>query len=233
VGLILDNSGSMLDKRREVARAALAFAEAGGPADELFVVNFNENVYLGLPPPILFTNDVQRLKAALLTAPPGLTALYDGVAAGLAHLSRATRARKALLVLSDGGDNASRRSLEDVLEVAHRSSATIFTIGLYDETNRDRNPRVLRRLSRESGGRAYFPGSLEHLEDVWVDIAEGIRSQYTIGYRSTDRRRDGGFRRVTIAASAGGKPRLRVTTRDGYVAPDDAEPCEGNPCDHH
>jgi VWFA-related protein len=232
VGLILDNSGSMLDKRSEVARAALAFVDAGGPADELFVVNFNENVYLGLPPSTPFTNDVRQLRAALLTAPPGLTALYDGVAAGLAHLRGAIRARQALVVLSDGGDNASQRSLEDVLEIARRSSATIFTIGLYDETNQDRNPRVLRRLSRESGGRAYFPESLEHLEDVWVDIAGGIRSQYTIGYQSTNRRRDGAFRRVTITASPGGKPRLRVTARDGYVAPEDGTRCEASPCGH-
>jgi VWFA-related protein len=232
VGIILDNSGSMLDKRREVARAAIAFADAAGPGDELFVVNFNENVYFGLPLPILFTNDVRQLRAALLTAPPGLTALYDGVAAGLAHLESAARARQALVVLSDGGDNASQRSLEDLLQIVHGSSATIFTIGLYDETNRDRNPGVLRRLSRESGGRAYFPDSLDDLEDVWIDIAGGIRSQYTIGYHSTNRSRDGAFRRVTIAAIRSGKPGLRVTTRDGYVAPDDGTRCELSPRDH-
>jgi hypothetical protein len=94
-------------------------------------------------------------------------------------------------VLSDGGDNASCRDLDDVLDMARRSSATIYTIGMYDETNLDRNPRVLRQIARVSGGRAYFPRALNDLSQVWRDIASGIRSQYTIGYHSTNPTRDG------------------------------------------
>lgn len=219
VGLLIDNSGSMRERRADVARAALAFVSASNPEDEVFVVNFNENVYFGLPPSIPFTNDVEKLRSALAAAPAGLTALYDAVARGLEHLKTGTRDRKALVVLSDGGDNASHRNLDDVLQIAQRSSATIYTIGIYDDTDADRNPRVLRKIAQMSGGRAYFPGSVVDLEKVWRDIAGGIRSQYTIGYSSTNPNHDGAFRKVTIVASRDGGKTLRVTTRDGFLAP--------------
>jgi Ca-activated chloride channel homolog len=220
VGLVIDNSGSMGAKRAAIAKAALAFASASNSEDEMFVVNFNENVYLGLLPSIPFTNDQEQIRSALLrTAPVGLTALYDALAVGIEHLKIGTRYRKALLVLSDGGDNASRRPLDDVLQIAQRSSATIYTICIYDESDRDRNPRVLRKIAGLSGGRAYFPGSLNDLEQVWRDIAGAIRSQYTIGYHSSNPNRDGMFRKVKITASRNGGQGLRVTTRDGYFAP--------------
>jgi Ca-activated chloride channel family protein len=131
-------------------------------------------------------------------APGGLTALYDA-----------------------GGDNASRRTLDDVLQIAQRSSATIYTIGIYDETDLDRNPRALQKIARLSGGRAYFPDSVKDLEQVWRDIAGGIRSQYTIGYHSSNPKRDGGFRKVKITTGPEGRGSLRVTTRDGYFASTD------------
>jgi VWFA-related protein len=217
VGLIIDNSGSMREKRADVAKAALDFVTASNPEDEMFVVNFNEKVYFGLPNSMGFTNDVHLLRAALTTAPGGLTALYDALAAGIEHLKTCARDRKALVVLSDGGDNASHRTLDEVLQIAQRSSATIYTIGIYDDNDSDRNPRVLRKIAQLTGGRAYFPESLDDMQRVWRDIAGGIRSQYTIGYFSSNPTRDGGFRKVTIAATRkGGK--LRVTTREGYVA---------------
>jgi VWFA-related protein len=219
VGLIIDNSGSMRERRADVAKAALEFVSASNPEDEVFVVNFNERVYFGLPPSIPFTNDLDRLRDALRTAPAGLTALYDALAAGLEHLKAGTRDRKALVVLSDGGDNASHRSLDDVLQIAKRSSATIYTIGIYDDSDPDRNPGVLRKIAALSGGHAYFPNSPNDLEQVWRDIAGGIRSQYTIGYHSSNPNRDGMFRRVKITASRNGGRGLRVTTRDGYLGP--------------
>jgi Ca-activated chloride channel homolog len=219
VGLVIDNSGSMVDKRAEVVNAALTFVAASNPGDELFIVNLNERAFLGLPASIRFTNDVSQLRPALLPVATGLTALYDALALGLTHLNTGTRDRKALVVLSDGGDNASQRRLDDVLELARRSSATIYTIGVYDETNRDRNPRVLRQIADISGGRAYFPRALTDLSQVWRDIAGGIRSQYTLGYQSTNAARDGTFRKVTIAAKRDGGRALRVATRDGYLAP--------------
>ena len=221
VGLVIDSSGSMLHKRQEVTRAALAFANASNSGDEMFVVTFNEKVYLGLPSSIPFTNDLGQIRSALLrTAPAGLTALYDALALAIEHLNSGTKERKALVVLSDGGDNASHRSLDNVLQIAKRSNATIYTIGIYDDTDLDRNPRVLRKIAELSGGRAYFPESLNDLEQVWQDIAGGIRHQYTIGYHSRNPDRDGRFRSVRITANRNGRG-LRVTTRDGYIAPAD------------
>jgi Ca-activated chloride channel homolog len=135
-------------------------------------------------------------------------------------LKTGARDRKALVVLSDGGDNASRRRLDDVLQMVQRSSAAIYTIGIYDDTDLDRNPSVLRKIAQVSGGRAYFPKSLRDLERVWRDIAGGIRSQYTIGYHPSNPNRDGMFRKVKITATGNGRD-LRVTTRDGYFAPAD------------
>jgi VWFA-related protein len=225
IGLILDNSGSMLTKRADVAGAAIVFAGASHPEDEMFVVNFNENVYLGLPSSIPFTSDRTQIRSALLKhAPAGLTALYDALAFGIDLLKRGTRDRKVLIVLSDGGDNASRRRLDDVLEMAKRSSATIYTIGIYDESDLDRNPKVLRKIADLSGGRAYFPQGLKDLDRVWRDIATDIRSHYTLGYQSNNPSHDGEFRKVEITARRNGRRNLRVITRDGYFAPVETGP---------
>lgn len=216
IGLIIDNSGSMQSKREDVVDAALAFADASNAEDELFLINFNENVYLGLPPSIAFTNSTSEIRLALFgAAPAGMTALYDALAAGIEHLNTGTRDRKALVVLSDGGDNASRRRLDEVIEIARRSSATIYTIGIYDETDMDRNPRVLRRIAELSGGRAYFPKSSNELNRVWRDVAREIRNQYTIGYRPSNASRDGRYRKIKINVSRNGR-NLRVMTREGY-----------------
>lgn len=222
VGIVIDNSGSMNNKHADVAEAALVFAEASNSGDEIFIINFNEHVSFALPRSIPFTNDMEQIRLALFrAAPTGLTALYDALAAGLEHLKSGTRERKALVVLSDGGDNASTRPLDDMLAMAQRSSATIYTIGIYDETNQDRNPGVLRKIAELSGGRAYFPDSLNDLDEVWSSIAGGIRSQYTIGYVSDNAGRDGAFRKVRITAGRNGDRNLRVTTREGYVGPSD------------
>jgi Ca-activated chloride channel homolog len=216
IGLIIDNSGSMMNKRAEVLNAALAFVGTSHPEDEMFAVNFNENVYLGLPPSTRFTSEREQMRSALVnSAPVGLTALYDAVVLGIDHLKGGTRDRKALVVLSDGGDNESRHTLDDVLQIAKRSNATIYTIGIYDEANQDRNPRVLRRLSDLTAGKAYFPESLKDMERVWRDVAGAIRNQYTIGYHSNNSVRDGLFRKVEITAGRG----REVKTRDGYFAP--------------
>jgi VWFA-related protein len=220
VGLVIDSSGSMSRKRAEVVKAAIEFAGAGNPGDELFVVNFNENAYLGMPPSIAFTNDTTLIRSAVLSAPPaGMTALYDALALALDHLKAGTRDRKALVLLSDGGDNASLIGLDDVLRTATGSSATIYTIGIYDVSSDDRDPGALRRIAERSGGRAYFPNSMEDLGEVWREISSGIRSQYTIGYRSSNPLRDGAFRRVIITATRSGESGLRVSARDGYFAP--------------
>ena len=125
----------------------------------MFLVRFNERVYVGLPDAMPFTSDRAQMRTALLqTTPFGMTALYDALFA-IEHLKVGTRDRKALVVLSDGGDNASHHQLDEVLQVALRSNATIYTIGIYDETDADRNPRVLQKIAEMSGGRAYPPKS--------------------------------------------------------------------------
>jgi Ca-activated chloride channel family protein len=165
-----------------------------------------------------FTQSADLVQVALLRSPPGgFTALYDALALGIDRLKTGTRVRKALVVLSDGGDNASLRSLDDVLREARRSTATIYTIGMYDDTDVDRNPRVLRTIADVSGGRAYFPRALADLDRVWRDVAASIRSQYTVGYESNNVNRDGAYRRVRIKVT-GNRQGLRVMTRDGYVA---------------
>jgi len=220
IGFVIDNSGSMAGKRTDVILAALTFAHASNFENEMFIVSFNEKVSLGLPPSIPFTNDFNQIRSALLlTEPGGLTALYDALAMGIEHVKTGARERKALVVLSDGGDNASRRRLDDVLGLVQRSTVTIYTVGIYDDSDDDRNPNVLHKIAQMSGGRAYFPKSLKDLDSVWRAIAAGIRSQYTIGYHSSNPNRDGMFRKVRIAASSAGGRGLQVTTRDGYFAP--------------
>lgn len=228
VGLIVDSSGSMREKRADVAAAALAFANASHPDDEFFVAMFNENVFLSPPDPTRFVEDPTELRAVLLGTPAdGMTALYDALRVGIDHLSIGRRDKRALVVLSDGGDNASRESLAGVLESARRSTASIYTIGIYDEYNQDRNPGVLRELAEVTGGKAYFPESPAGLVRVWQEIAAGIRAQYTLGYYSTNPDEgtpDGGtpdegiFRSVRISASRDGES-LRVQSREGYLAP--------------
>jgi len=223
IGLIIDNSGSMREKHDDVTRAAVAFAGASNAEDEMFVVTFNEKVSMGLPPSTQFTSDLELIHSALVRTPPnGLTALYDAIEVGIEHLKTGRRDLKSLVVLSDGGDNASHRRLDDVLHLAQKSTATIYTIGIYDETDLDRNPRVLRKIAESTGGRAYFPTSFGELDRDWRDIARRIRSQYTIGYHSSNPTHDGTFRNVKITASHNGSRDLRVMTRPGYLASTDA-----------
>jgi Ca-activated chloride channel family protein len=220
VGLVIDNSGSMRRKRTDVIDAALAFAESGNPQDEIFIVNFNERVSMGLPDGIPFTSDLNQLRAALQnTRAEGKTALYDAVAAALKHLEGGRHQRKALVVISDGGDNASGATESMVVALAEQSSATIYTIDIDDPDDKDQNPKVLQDLAKLTAGEAYRAKSLDELPGIWHKIAGGIRDQYTIGYISKNPTHDGAFRSVKVIATGNdGKP-LRVRARKGYIAP--------------
>jgi Ca-activated chloride channel family protein len=220
IGLIIDNSGSMRNKHAEVVDSAVAFVGASNPDDDVFIVTFNERVSLDYPGFAPSTSDPERLRSTLLAiAPAGLTALYDAVTSGLDHLKTSARERKALVVLSDGGDNASRHTLSNVVQLAQKSSATIYTIGIYDADDMDQNPRVLRKLANLTGGQAYFPTAVKDLKRIWTDIAGTIRSQYTLGYISSNRRPDGAFRKVKVTASNKAGQSLRAQTREGYPGP--------------
>src|SRR5207302_7200890 len=133
-------------------------------------------------------------------------------------LKEGTRQRKALVVLSDGGDNSSETKLDDVLRMAEQSSATIYCIGIYDTYEKEKNPGVLKRFARTTGGEAYFPNTLRDLQDVWPKIAGAIRGQYTIGYVSSNPVQDGSYRKVKITASRKRGKFLDVRSRPGYVS---------------
>jgi Ca-activated chloride channel homolog len=219
VGLVIDNSNSMMNKRKDVVSAALAFVGASHPQDEMFVVNFNRRAWLALPPSHAFTSDHTELRATLAeTRAEGTTALYDALKLALNHLNDSSRQRKALVVLSDGGDNASFVRLDDVLRLAQQSSATIYCIGIYDPFQKDRNPSVLKKIAKVTGGEAFFPDTPDSLLTTWPRIASAIRGQYTIGYVSSNPAHDGGYRKVRITASNKRNKMLDVRMRPGYVA---------------
>jgi VWFA-related protein len=208
VGLVVDNSGSMRSKRSVVIAAAMAFARSSNPSDQLFVVNFNEHVSFALPVNIPFTDDKVQLEDALSEiVASGETALYDALDIALLHLNKGDRDKKVLIVISDGGDNASKRTLEQVIALARRSSAIIYSVGIFEEQDEDKNPAVLRRFAEETGGEAC------------ERIARDIRSQYTLGYVPTDQAQDGTYRAIRVSARTPDRARLWVRTRPGYFAP--------------
>jgi len=221
VGLVIDSSGSMKPKYPDVIAASLAFVHSSNPQDQIFVVNFNEHVRLGLPANMPFTNNPAQLETALSrNIHSGMTALYDAISVALDQLQKGKWDKKVLIVVSDGGDNASKRKLGEILSQVNQSSATIYTMGIFDENDEDRDPEVLKRLSRASGGEAFFPKSLMEILPICEQVAREIRSQYTITFVPTNKKQDGTFRAIELKAYApsGGK-RLSVSTRAGYSAP--------------
>jgi VWFA-related protein len=149
-----------------------------------------------------------------------MTALYDAVAVALDHLKMGKWDKKVLIVISDGGDNASVHSLAQIMPMVNESSASIYTLGIYDDNDDDRNPHVLKELSRASGGEAFFPESLEQILPICQKIANDIRNQYTVTYESTNSKSDGSYRAIEVKAqNTSGHGRLVVNTRAGYSAP--------------
>ena len=220
VGLVIDNSGSMKPKRTDVIAAALAFARSSNPQDQIFVVNFNERVSFGLPDNTQFTDQTAQLEVALSRIQAqGETALYDAVAAALEHLKKGSRDKKVLIIISDGGDNASKHKLTEIMKMVGQPDVIIYTVGIFDEEDPDRNPVVLKRLAKDTGGEAFLPQSLKDVAPICEKIAHDIRNQYTISYAPTNRKRDGTYRVIEVRASALGRDHLSVRTRTGYFAP--------------
>jgi Ca-activated chloride channel family protein len=222
VGLVVDHSTTMRPKLEEVITAARTFVRSSNREDEMFVVNFNENVSLGLPDTLRFTNSTAILEYAITTVPTeGQTALYDAIAKALEELQAGSLDKKALIVISDGGDNASARNLAQVMKLAGQSNAVIYTVGIYDEADPDRNLGMLRRLAQTTGGEAYFPDQPSELVAICERIARDIRHQYTIGYVPSNLARDGAYRAIRVVARAKDQDRLSVRTRTGYIASGD------------
>jgi Ca-activated chloride channel homolog len=219
VGLVVDHSSTMRPRLAEVSAAARTFVRSSNPEDEMFVVNFNEKVSLGLPGTTRFTNSAADLESAITRAPAGgETALYDAIATALEELQAAKRDRKVLIVVSDGGDNASARSFTQVMKLAGQSSAVIYTVGIFNEEDPDRNPAVLRRLAQATGGEAFLPKQLSEVVSICDRIARDIRHQYTIGYVPSNPSRDGSYRAIRVLARGKEHDKLSVRTRTGYLA---------------
>src|SRR5262245_34674013 len=183
VGLVIDSSGSMRGRREQITAAATAFAGMSHPLDEFFTVNFNDVVWPGLPHSLAFTADQTQLRAALSAAPVhGMSALYDGIDRALEHLQLGGRDRKALIVVSDGGDNASTHSFEAVLEHARRNGVPIYAVTIFDPDDHDARPRVLKNLARATGGTSFAPRHLDDVASAFAQIARALRSGYIIGF---------------------------------------------------
>jgi Ca-activated chloride channel homolog len=220
VGLVVDNSGSMRAKRPAVVMAGLAFAKESNLRDQFFVLNFNNAVTPGLPPGVDFSDDLQALRAALhMGTPSGQTALYDAVVFGLEHLRKGVQPKKTLIVVSDGGDNVSKASFGDVQRLIRASQATVYTIGLFTEDDPDRNPGILQKMARLSGGEYFQPPLLSDVIPVFHKIAKDIRNRYTIAYAPDPALDPAKYpdRSIRVIADAPGHRKLIVHTRTNYT----------------
>jgi len=224
VGLVVDESGSMRQKQAEVITAALAFIRGSNPQDEIFVINFNEKPRRGLPDLQLFSDNASELRDALWRGvPEGRTALYDAIEMALRQLDMGRQEKKTLVVVSDGGDNVSAHKLQDVMNDVRRSVATIYTIGIFDEEDPDRNPGVLKQIAKVSGGEAFFPKKLDEIGAICSDIAKDIRARYTIGYVPVSGDKASERHTKVIATSPSGQ-KLVVKARTSYLfAPEPEE----------
>lgn len=225
MGLVIDNSGSMREKRDQVNQAAMTFVQTSNPQDEAFVVNFNDEYYLDTDGD--FTSDPKDLQNALSRIDTrGSTALYDAVIGSLDHLKKAHKDKRALLVITDGDDDASRKTLSDAMKAAAQSNAAIYAIGVFSADDRHNDKKMIRRSTKElkdlaevTGGMAYFPETLDDVKPVCEQVARDIRNQYTIGYYPTNAAKDGTFRPVQVQlVSTAGHGKLAVRTRTGYYA---------------
>lgn len=214
IGIVIDNSGSMRDKRAKVNEAVLNLIRASNPDDEVFVVNFGQTPYLDQD----FTSDVNLLRTALhQTSSRGNTALYDAVVASNVHLVHNPRLeKKVLLVITDGQDNMSRETLQDAMrKLQSNKGATLYAIGLTDDGMTRSGRNALQDLANGTGGVAFFPQSLEEVDSITREVAHDIRSQYTIAYNPGPNIGKG-YQRIRVEAHAPGHGRLIVRTRSGY-----------------
>src|SRR5467141_1407429 len=231
MGLVIDNSGSMRDKRPRVNEAAITLVESSNPQDEAFVVNFNDDFYLDLDKD--FTNSIPELKEALERIDSrGSTALYDAIIGSLDHVKKASKDKKVLLVVTDGEDNASRNSLERMIREVQKTDTVIYTIGLLGQENKKeakRARKALEQISAASGGLAYFPENVDDVHNICEQVAHDIRNQYILAYYPTNIRRDGSFRTIQVEViPPRGHGKLVARTRNGYYAPTEKPSAAGN-----
>jgi len=221
MGLIIDNSGSMREKRAQVEAAALALVKDSNRQDEVFIVNFNEEAFLDKD----FTNDIKELQEGLARIDSrGGTAMRDAIRMSIDHLKeKAKKDKKVLVVVTDGNDNSSLISLENLVKSSQDSGVLLYTVGLLNEEEKreaKRCKRALEALADATGGESYFPKELSEVDRVAHQVAHDIRNQYTIAYSPTNEALDGSFRQIKVTANGPNHPVVR--TRTGYYASPDS-----------
>lgn len=217
IGLVVDNSGSMRNKKPEVTMAGLSFARQSNPYDEFFVVNFNNSVVRGLPREVMFTDKLEQIRSALdYSQPAGQTALYDAIAYSLKHLEYAHHEKRTLVVVSDGGDNVSKTNFSELMKLIEASRATVYTVGLYDPGDPDSNPNIMRKIAGVSGGEFFEPENIQDVLPVFNKISQDIRNSYTIGYIPDEQTDHNVIRHVKVLAAEDDR-RLIVHTRSTYI----------------
>ena len=215
MGIVIDNSGSMREKRDKVNKAAINLVKASNPNDQVFVVNFNDEYYLDQD----FTGKIDKLSQALEKVESrGGTALYDALVASADHLKKNARLeKKVIFVVTDGEDNASRESLEQAVQrLQAENGPTVYAIGLLGDEKQRRARRALQEIATRTGGVAFLPRTLDEVDEISRSVAHDIRNQYTIGYQPTTPKSAGGYRAIHVDAHAKGYGKLTVRTRSGY-----------------
>jgi len=223
LGIIIDNSGSMREKRQKVETASLDLVRASNPMDEVFIVNFNDDPYLDVP----LTSDIKKMEEGIARIDSrGGTAMRDAIDSSMTYLKKeGHRQKKVLLVITDGNDNASSVSLEKLVNRAQQNEVLVYAIGLLNEEER-REARLAKRaldaISRDSGGLAFYPKGAAEVDAIALQVAHEIRNQYTIAYSPTVQEMDGSFRQIKVTVNGPGHPIAR--TRSGYYATPDSGP---------
>ena len=222
MGLIIDNSGSMRNKRTRVSQAAVALVKASNPQDEMFIVNFNDDAFLD----VTFTSDVKKLEEGLTRIDSrGGTAMRDAVTMSMDYLKeKGKKDKKVLLVVSDGDDTGSspNNTIEKLISKAHQTEILIYTIGLLSEEDKraaKRAERALKALTTATGGLSYFPKEVAAVDEIATQVAHEIRNQYILGYSPSEQALDGTFRQIKVLVKGPGRPVAR--TRSGYYATKD------------
>jgi VWFA-related protein len=217
MGIVIDNSGSMREKRDKVNKAAINLVKASNPQDEVFIVNFNDEYYLDQD----FTADLNKMREALEKVDTrGGTALYDAVVASADHMKKNGKLdKKVLLVVTDGEDNESQESLEQAIRrLQEENGPTVYALGLLGEEKQRRARKALQFMAEKTGGIAFFPKTLDQVDEITRQVAHDIRNQYTIGYKPTNPKSSGGYRTIKVDAKAKGYGKLTVRTKSGYYA---------------
>ena len=217
IGIIIDDSASMLPDRPRVEAAALSLVDASNPKDETFIVNFNDESFLD----VRFTNDRQRMKEGLTRIDArGGTAMRDAINKSLDYMkSSATKDKRVLLVITDGNDNGSTTTLDRIVDRAAQNGIVVYAIGLFSKESRSDTAeakRALKDLTSTTGGIAFYPKDVKDVQQLAIEIARDIRSQYTIAYSPGIQQLDGTYRKIQVKVNAPGNPKAR--TRTGYLA---------------